>query len=347
MKKTHTSAASTTLSAASLGTTHGYQLDGDTVTLNAEILRRHDEARASDWRMQLWACPEPFSGGHLQGTKVADLSLGALDAAPAHITASGLATPPANAHFHNMVMVLASQESGKFATIHDYANYPLQQAFALPRMLGQVGYRFVDERVQIHIEALTNPRTADNLSGTLSLELWAMPQPYTGGDFTGTALAGVSIGQLAGQSVERNLSFDLPRNQIVANHVASGQAHLVLMLREWTAAGYVTRDYACFAEPIEFAAPAQPTLTTPKQTQEPAKAQSAASTKALSAMLSSVKPSAKKHANKAANASEADAPVDTTPSKEEVLRSRGRGRKLLAKLSAVAKNDSRKQPSAK
>ena len=50
----------------------------------------------------------------------------------------------------------------------------------------------------VDVERIHNPRDPNNLSGTLSIELWALPEPYVVGDFAGNALAGVTLGSLAG-----------------------------------------------------------------------------------------------------------------------------------------------------
>jgi DNA uptake protein ComE-like DNA-binding protein len=80
------------------------------------------------------------------------------------------------------------------------------------------------------------------LSGSLALELWALPEVYTGGPFSGVALAGVELGVLAGQSslerIEHHVAYTQPP--------AAGRWQAVLMLREWTEAGYRTRDFRNF-----------------------------------------------------------------------------------------------------
>lgn len=84
----------------------------------------------------------------------------------------------------------------------------------------------------------------DSISGTLSLELWALSQPFRGGLFEGMALAGTEIGQVSGQHMLVNGQYDLPFTA-----PAPGQWHLTLMLREWEGQGFVTRDHIQFAQP--------------------------------------------------------------------------------------------------
>jgi DNA uptake protein ComE-like DNA-binding protein len=108
-----------------------------------------------------------------------------------------------------------------------------------------VGYRIEGNRVEVNVERIENPRALNNLSGSLALELWALNAPYQGGAFEGQAVAGVILGSLAGQAEWVNQSLDLSYNR-----PAAGQWFYTLMLREWTAAGFITRDFTNFTTPV-------------------------------------------------------------------------------------------------
>ena len=147
-------------------------------------------------------------------------------------------------------MVLAAGEDGDFRHIHAFANYPRPERFALPRILGKVGYQLTEDQIELTVDAIQNPRDPANMSGTLSLELWALTTPYAGGTFDGIPLAGVVIGSLPGQGQQLDLRTTAHRTP-----TPPGSWSLVLMLREWTLAGYVTRDYANFETPYTGEAP--------------------------------------------------------------------------------------------
>lgn len=106
------------------------------------------------------------------------------------------------------------------------------------------GYRIDGQRVFINVSAISNNRDWNNLSGTLSLELWALKQPLRADYFEGVCLAGTSIGEISGQHFLAANEFEL---DFVEPPV--GQWYLCLMLREWTASGYVTRDAVNFDLP--------------------------------------------------------------------------------------------------
>ena len=116
---------------------------------------------------------------------------------------------------------------------------------------GTCGYTIEGKRIHLSVSEILNRRDLDNLSGTLSLEVWALKQAYTGGNFIGVAMAGTQVGQLGGQHLFANLNYDLPLH-------APGEGSWVvcLMLREWTDAGYLTRDFMNFAVPFVVAAEA-------------------------------------------------------------------------------------------
>jgi len=112
------------------------------------------------------------------------------------------------------------------------------------QLSGQSGYFIDGNRIQINIEVIANNRDFQNISGTLSLELWALDQAYQGAGFQGYYLAGTSLGELFGQFCLLNNQFNLEFQQPPA-----GNWNLVLMIREWDNDAFVTRDYINFNLP--------------------------------------------------------------------------------------------------
>jgi len=116
---------------------------------------------------------------------------------------------------------------------------------------GSNGYSIQGDRVILSVSEIANHRNFDSMSGSLSLELWALNRPYAGGEFDGVALAGVQIGCVQGQHRLVNGSYDLPFTA-----PGAGTWTLTLMLREWEGQGFVTRDHVQFAQPYEVKPPA-------------------------------------------------------------------------------------------
>jgi competence ComEA-like helix-hairpin-helix protein len=232
---------------ARLSGPHGYRFDGDTVQINAMFALLDPVAHERSWALQLWACPTaPESARELAGHIVAEIALppmGELADEIEHFEVSAFSLPPAGPGEHVMVLVLASGRTGQFNDIHDLAVYSRRQEFVQPRMGGNVGYRVDGSRVQIQAGRVENPRVAGSSSGTLSLELWALPAPFTGGRFQGHHLAGVEIGSIDGQ-----YELVLQPIDLAFTPPPAGAWQIVLMLREWTSSGFVTRDFANFPQ---------------------------------------------------------------------------------------------------
>ena len=243
---------------ARLGADHGYLVDGDTARLHADVEFPDGVPPTGRWALQLWACDAPHAGGPLAGIKVAEADLlPGLDLAEGarRIGASTHALVPGGRRDYAMVLVLASGEEGRFDQVHDFANYPARQAFVTPHFDGRVGYRVEDGQVVLEAALVRSPRAHDNVSGTLSLELWAVAGTYRGGPVDGHALGRVELGRLAGQS-----SLEAVAERAPFSPPPAGSWQIVLMLREWAgpAAGYVTRDFAGFG--IEYVV-AEPDVT--------------------------------------------------------------------------------------
>lgn len=320
---------------ARLGHSHGYRLDGDLAHLNAEILC--DEARLTgqEWALQLWTDA---------GTKIAELPLGLLHPnGTGCIAINGTATalPPAGEGPHLVSMILVSGFGGQLDCIEDGASYAQPVSFVQPRLSGTVCACFTNEQITFDIARIENPRDADNVSGTLALELWALDSPYGGGAWTGTPVANVVLGTLNGQSEWSGSRFTTHAGPLPPT------GHLTLMLREWTPAGYVTRDYRALARPstapavtearteaaLETKHPAAAKTAPAKpaaKTAEPASATGVSINTASAAELSAVKGIS----NGLARAIVAGRPYAKL---DDVVRAKGMGPKLLAKVRADLK----------
>ncbi|MCB1959540.1 MAG: helix-hairpin-helix domain-containing protein [Rhodocyclaceae bacterium] len=213
----------------------GYRLDGDQLELNADLALSQDIA--SPVSLQLWACDG--SGQPEHAVKVGECAVPAINGAWGWSTA----LPPAGRTARTMVMALTAN-----GEIQDLGWLPQAQVFVQPRLSGGCGYRFDGDAIELSIDTIENPRNADNLSGNLNLELWALTAPYTGGAFEGVQVAQACVGRLNGAERLDALNLRVPATQPPA-----GRWYLVLMLREWSAEGFVTRDFTAFEQAYEVA----------------------------------------------------------------------------------------------
>jgi hypothetical protein len=229
-----------------LGANHGYLIDGDVARIHADVLV-HDARPTDGLTLQLWACEAPHAGGPLSGVIVAEAEVGGVVAAALphqRLVAEANARVPGGRRDYAMVLVLASSEDGD-RQVHDFANYPERQRFVTPYLDGRVGYHVDGDQVLITAAAIGSPRDADNLSGSLGLELRAVPFADVAERHEGHLLARVDLGRLHGQGALSNIAERVP---FASPPV--GRWKMMLTLREWAgAAGDVTRDHAVFAVP--------------------------------------------------------------------------------------------------
>lgn len=324
-----TSANSTVL--ATFGTTHGYRFDADSVALTASFNVHTPQAHQRNWLLQLWACPNaPTIARELQGQLIASASLPPLSEIADPIetfTVNAVAVPPAGQSEQTLVLALvaATTDGRSGGEIHDLVVYPRREIFTLPRLINGAIAGLREGHVVLTAGAIENPRDHGNLSGSLSLELWALPAAYNGGDFTGSPIAGAELGSLAGQC--RLTELHLP---LVAT-LPQQNSHLVLMLREWNGVTYLTRDFVNLAEP--FIAPvATAKSKSNRQATKPAKRTSkSVATKKVSVNLGTEDDLAavKKLSHPIARAIIAGRPFTTI---NDLIKVKGMGPKLLAKV---------------
>jgi hypothetical protein len=247
-----TSTAKTT--SVFLGAPYGYRFNGDNVELHTCVQLVNDTAHQHQWSLQLRASPvtsgtsDPLASHIVAEAPLPPLAEIADSIEPFALTTS--ATLPAGQGEYNLILALVAKHSALNEEIHDVARFARSERFTLPRLLGNISYQSGNETLQLNVDAIENPRDAGNLSGTLSLELWALPTSYDGGLFHGTPLASIIIGHLAGQQTWQGLAYELTYAA-----PAAGRWQIVLMLREWVGNGYTTRDYYNFPQPLVIATP--------------------------------------------------------------------------------------------
>lgn len=303
---------------ARLGSSLGYRFDGDQVELNADI--ESISGGSADMCLQLWACDA--AGRPEYAIKVGECSADAFNGAWGWSNA----LPPAGREARTMVLALTAH-----GEVQDAVTLPNAQQFIQPRLAGCSGYRLDGGNVEISVEAIENPRESDNVSGDLNVELWALEAPYAGGAFAGTQVAQVNVGRLGGEQRLDNLNW-----YVAANLPTEGRWFMTLMLREWTASGYVTRDFAAYPQMFDADARdvvAEPAVVTPApaaRTPAVAKAPSAPATPAA-------KPEAKPAARKAEPKAEAK-PTAKKPAAKPAAKTEAKAQPMQAEAAQVSIN---------
>lgn len=301
-----------------LGANHGYCIEGDFVQLNAELSAppaTDDHALRLVVGEQIVLAELPIAGGNcfIQGQAF-------------------LAPPAGDGPWWPVLQLVAGGQ------VVDQAAYPAPVDFIQPRLGAAVNVKFGEKSAEITVDRIENPRPADNCSGTLALEIWSLGAPYTGGSWQGKPVAGQVLGCLNGQHAWSELQYMLPTGDVPAD------GHLVLMLREWTPAGYLTRDFRALARPE---AVTQPEREAPKQAaaksteKATAKAPGAGKKPAAPAAAASLvavnsASAAEIAAVKGISATLAKAIVAARPyaTLDDLVRAKGVGVKLLARIRA-------------
>ena len=277
-------------SATRLGENHGYRFDGDFVYLNADVNFSDADLDAGlAWSLQLWACETGFAGAELSGVKVAEMDVLPMPGG-IFVEACCSALPPAGAADQVLALALVAYAADGLPEVRDLAVYADPQSFFQPCFGGNVSCALVDGVAELKIDAICNPRSEDNLSGTLALEVWALDAPYAGGSWTGSPVATAIVGVLGGGNEWSDCQFNVHAALPVEG------AALTVMLREWTSAGYVTRDYRNFAAtPAKVEVKAKP-VAKAKPAAKPKVAVAAKPAEAVKAPVAEVKAPAVKAA---------------------------------------------------
>ncbi len=318
-----------------------YAIQQDTVHLQAE-LAADAPLPAAPLSLQLRATR---TDDPAVGITLAELPVPAASAAlPGLIPVHGDAplALPAGRFTHVIDLVLV--EYGPAGIVeHDRIRFPNPTAFDLPQITGPAILAAGGDAMTISVPGVFNPRPAGSLSGSLSLSVWALPQPYQGGAFSGVLLGRQALGQLPGLEAlgEQAMTAVLPQG-------LAGDWVLTLMLREWTAAGDLTRDFETLPDRIPLTpaataetalpvtaedAPVKVSATAPEKAKAktPGKPKVGATTVGVSINTADVETLAavKGMSAKLAAAIVAGRPYATLA---EVLRVKGMGEKLLAKI---------------
>lgn len=235
--------------AASIVGTFGYRVEGDTACLNAEIDWRHDAAEQGRWHLQLWARPLDAPGPAAQVAELAVTVPLHTHGEPLCVEGYVMAVPPAGTGPQAMTLRLVAVTTDGRVVQHDEVAFDQPERFVQPRLQGASLAPVVGQGPALVVDRVLNPRPADNLSGTLQLELWVLDQPYRGGPFDGRCIGSLRLEALPGQAEAG------PLVMAVDGQAADLRRPWCLMLREWTAVGFVTRDYTVLPAPAPLPQP--------------------------------------------------------------------------------------------
>jgi len=116
---------------------------------------------------------------------------------------------------------------------------------------GTVGYSYSGSTAILTADRVQNNDASGNTSGTLKMELWALPAPYSGTAITGYKMAQYTLGTLGGQFQYSNVNS----GAVAFVSPPSGTYYVAMILTEFTTqsgvnGGFTPRDYVNFSTPL-------------------------------------------------------------------------------------------------
>ncbi|MEY2931512.1 MAG: hypothetical protein RL033_2261 [Pseudomonadota bacterium] len=236
-----------------IGSRHGYRIDGDQASINADISVPPYHPGGA-WALELWASERPYQGGELSGVLVSEVQFDLPTPLAPHTHRIEVNVParlPQQGRAYFMSLALVERDERH---VRDVASYPSLESFPAPQLEGDVGYEIRGHEVLLNAAVVSNPRAEGNLSGTLALELWGWPVGVPEALELGQ---GVCLGAAQLQPVAGGESLSALVCRGAFSEPPPGNYQLSLLLREWNhAVGYLTRDRRDFAQSYYVAAPA-------------------------------------------------------------------------------------------
>ena len=222
-----------------IGPRHGYRIEGDHAFINAD-LQIPPHHSGGEWTLELWATEEPYREGPLTGVKVAQIALDLPTPIGPYlhqVDSWADARLPLQGRAHAMVLALSSR-SGRDRPACTLSQTTRSRRLHRAALRGrELATRSWETRSCWRPTRSRTRESEGNLSGTLSLELWAFP--VAGASSTeGLRLAASSVERVAGQSYLSGIE-----TRVAFNEPPAGRYRLALLLSEWTLAhDLVARD---------------------------------------------------------------------------------------------------------
>lgn len=221
------------------------ELQGDTVVFR---VARLENLGASPLQplIELWACPSLPENDSATGQRLASVSLDTLapGATRERLELSALATASVRGKFQ-LILAVAKAESPELW--EDQRLIEGAREFVHPELIDPVEFAVSPAGTEVSLGGYRSERPADNVSGSLSLDLWAEPAPCVDGVPVGHLIGQLSQGTINGGEVRDGATL-----RYLPADLSPGTYTLCLMLREWNGESYLTRDFRNAASPVSW-----------------------------------------------------------------------------------------------
>jgi hypothetical protein len=239
-----------------------WRASGSTITIAAAKVSNGSQTRTSGTlKLAVYATASPYAGGSISGYNMGELVLGQLSPNYSYSNISRAVAyrqPPSGTWYSTMLLL---EYNGGGYSIVDYIAFP--SSFQIGTQppppgggtnppptqppAGTSDLRFGGWRASWSGTSLS--MTVNNVanysytrpSGTLSLELWALPRPYNGAAQSGYKMGSFSVAGLPARQQYTSLVRTVPLNR-----PSAGSYYGVMILREGSAIRYYNNSSAPF-----------------------------------------------------------------------------------------------------
>ncbi|MGE9296573.1 MAG: hypothetical protein ACQKBV_09830 [Puniceicoccales bacterium] len=227
-----------------------FQFGGHTsVTFNGDfatlyIGRLDNNGEAATPRLQIWALGGVPSGDQLSGVLLGEAEAQTLNGGYylEYITLDANLVDSVRG-LHTIVVTVA--RAGAIGWYDDLVVMPDLIDFYHPQLVQPAAARLTADGFTASVAAISNPRSADFVSGSLVVELWALADQngFTGNDFH---LGGIEYLATPGGEVTAPVEFGSNCTY------PQGSFYPALVLREWTGSAYLVRDRIVGENPLQL-----------------------------------------------------------------------------------------------
>lgn len=208
-----------------------YRIEGDSLYFGSRLTAPN----ATNMLLQVHA--QDLGAKDAKPQIIASARVSQTAAAAAQVTCCAPLQAPASQKFYQLALVALAEEDGELTEL-DRVTFAQTQQFPSLALEGAVDVQLRDDQAAVSVARVRNLRQPELLSGSISIELWATKEPYSGGKPEGHWLGGMNLGQLLGQNSFESLQFNLEQLQR-----PEGGWAMSLLLREWNGFEMITRDY--------------------------------------------------------------------------------------------------------
>jgi len=228
------------------------------VTLSySKISNSQLEYRTGTIKVSLWACEEPYRGGQIWGTRIADFKLNGLGAGQYWQQGSKTlnATLPQYPDYYYMVMTVEEYVSEGYVISDWIAFDDLAYLKRPPPPAPKVSVQFegpyrwqtYPSEGSLEIKSGKIQHNRNGKTGSLRLSVWATRQPYKGGNIKGWVL-----GYARKEALQKGMIYPSSHHFVDYEAPPAGHYYVTIALQEYDGREYRIMDYHTFDGTFTF-----------------------------------------------------------------------------------------------